>query len=198
MVNQVGTLHGGCAVSLIDKCVLFFLVVIIWASHFYPRRRRISPRPMSLLMLTGRRHLQLLLDGLDHARHARRQAQALQLGVSSAEHHLPCPCAAVSDQLLQYLLIAQAVPDPGFPPFSASDSGVKIEIVTATVSFGARTVSAVAEVSLPRSTLSIPLPAAPGLTASLHLCDKQIWDVTNGRLCMTGVHTKMAPSQPKL
>ena len=182
MVNQVGTLHGGCAVSLIDKCVLFFLVVIIWASHFYPRRRRISPRPMSLLMLTGRRHLQLLLDGLDHARHARRQAQALQLGVSSAEHHLPCPCAAVSDQLPQYLLIAQVVPDPGFPPFSASDSGVKIEIVTATVSFGARTVSAVTEVrgEPPAVDSSIPFPAALGLTASVYLCVNRSWTSRTG------------------
>ncbi|PIL28320.1 hypothetical protein GSI_09609 [Ganoderma sinense ZZ0214-1] len=48
--------------------------------------------------------------------------------------------------------------------------GVKIEIVSTTVSFGARTVSAATE----------------------------IWDATNGRLCMTGAHNKMASSQPKL
>ncbi|TBU35361.1 hypothetical protein BD311DRAFT_743851 [Dichomitus squalens] len=48
--------------------------------------------------------------------------------------------------------------------------GAKIEVVNTTVSFGARTVSAVTE----------------------------IWDITNRRLCMMGVHNKMAPSQPKL
>ena len=43
------------------------------------------------------------------------------------------------------------VPDPCFSSFSASNSGVKIEIVNTTVSFGARTVSALTEVS-PRFT----------------------------------------------
>ncbi|KAI0747408.1 hypothetical protein C8Q74DRAFT_1320559 [Fomes fomentarius] len=48
--------------------------------------------------------------------------------------------------------------------------GAKLEIVNTTLSFGTRTVSAVTK----------------------------IWDVTNKRLCMTGVHNKMAPSKPKL
>ncbi|KAI0638318.1 HotDog domain-containing protein [Trametes polyzona] len=47
--------------------------------------------------------------------------------------------------------------------------GTKIEIVNTTVSFGSRTVSAITE----------------------------IWDVTHGRLCVTGVHNKMKPSEPK-
>ncbi|KAI0690923.1 hypothetical protein C8T65DRAFT_671053 [Cerioporus squamosus] len=47
-------------------------------------------------------------------------------------------------------------------------AGAKLEIVNTTVAFGGRTVSAVTE----------------------------IWDVTNKRLCMTGVHNKMAPSKP--
>ncbi|KAI0375776.1 hypothetical protein BV20DRAFT_959825 [Pilatotrama ljubarskyi] len=47
--------------------------------------------------------------------------------------------------------------------------GAKIEIVNTTVSFGSRTVSAITE----------------------------IWDVTNHRLCVTGVHNKMKPSEPK-
>ncbi|TFK91084.1 hypothetical protein K466DRAFT_596438 [Polyporus arcularius HHB13444] len=45
-------------------------------------------------------------------------------------------------------------------------AGAKLEIVNTTVAFGGRTVSAATE----------------------------IWDVTNKRLCMTGVHNKMAPS----
>ncbi|KAI0832561.1 HotDog domain-containing protein [Trametes gibbosa] len=47
--------------------------------------------------------------------------------------------------------------------------GAKIEVVNRTVSFGSRTVSATTE----------------------------IWDLTNGRLCVTGVHNKMKPSEPK-
>ncbi|KAI0352970.1 hypothetical protein OH77DRAFT_648686 [Trametes cingulata] len=47
--------------------------------------------------------------------------------------------------------------------------GAKIQIVNTTVSFGSRTVSAITE----------------------------IWDVTNKRLCVTGVHNKMKPSEPK-
>ncbi|KAI0745861.1 HotDog domain-containing protein [Earliella scabrosa] len=45
--------------------------------------------------------------------------------------------------------------------------GTTLEIVNTTVAYGARTVSAVTE----------------------------IWDVTNGRLCATGAHHKMVPSQ---
>ncbi|KAI0660853.1 hypothetical protein C8Q70DRAFT_1044157 [Cubamyces menziesii] len=48
-------------------------------------------------------------------------------------------------------------------------AGVKIEVINTTVSFGSRTVSAITE----------------------------IWDVTNHRLCVTGVHNKMKPSDPK-
>ncbi|KAL1944291.1 hypothetical protein VTO73DRAFT_3476 [Trametes versicolor] len=47
--------------------------------------------------------------------------------------------------------------------------GAKIELVNTTVSFGSRTVSAITE----------------------------IWDITNNRLCVTGVHNKMKPSDPK-
>ncbi|KAH9850720.1 hypothetical protein C2E23DRAFT_297170 [Lenzites betulinus] len=47
--------------------------------------------------------------------------------------------------------------------------GTKIEVVNTTLSFGSRTVSAITE----------------------------IWDVTNGRLCVSGVHNKMTPSAPK-
>ncbi|CDO68680.1 hypothetical protein BN946_scf184652.g7 [Trametes cinnabarina] len=48
-------------------------------------------------------------------------------------------------------------------------AGVKIEIINTTLSFGSRTVSAITE----------------------------IWDVTNNRLCVTGTHNKMKPSEPK-
>ncbi len=68
----------------------------------------------------------------------------------------------------------------------ALDSGAKLEIVNTTVAFGGRTVSAVTEV---RPRLS------RGLLSSTN-SDSQIWDVTNKRLCMTGVHNKMAPSKP--
>ncbi len=150
MVNLNGTMHGGCAVSLIDVYVLSFLVVVIWASRFfYPRPYRASAHSLALPMLTER-GFQVLLDGFDRSWHAHRQA--LQLRVSSAEHHLPCTCAAVSSLLPSQ--IVRMVPDPCFSPFSASDSGVKIEIVNTTVSFGARTVSAVTEVS-PRLTLAL-------------------------------------------
>ncbi|KAI9056550.1 hypothetical protein FKP32DRAFT_1599286 [Trametes sanguinea] len=48
-------------------------------------------------------------------------------------------------------------------------AGVKIEIINTTVSFGSRTVTAITE----------------------------IWDTTNNRLCVTGTHNKMKPSEPK-
>ncbi|KAI1786940.1 HotDog domain-containing protein [Ganoderma leucocontextum] len=101
MVNLNGTMHGGCAVALIDVCSSMALT--------------------ALAMYTGKPFNFV--------------SQAL-----NTTFHAPAPL------------------------------GVKIEMVNTTVSFGARTVSAVTE----------------------------IWDVTNGRLCMTGVHNKMAPSQPKL
>ncbi|KAI0708025.1 hypothetical protein C8Q76DRAFT_138597 [Earliella scabrosa] len=46
--------------------------------------------------------------------------------------------------------------------------GAKLHIISTTTSFGARTVASRVE----------------------------IWDVTHGRLCMTGVHNKMAPKLP--
>ncbi|KAI9000884.1 HotDog domain-containing protein [Trametes punicea] len=48
-------------------------------------------------------------------------------------------------------------------------AGATIEIINTTVSFGSRTVSATTE----------------------------IWDITNNRLCVTGVHNKMKPSDRK-
>ncbi|KAI0650606.1 hypothetical protein C8Q79DRAFT_900928 [Trametes meyenii] len=61
--------------------------------------------------------------------------------------------------------VSQAINTTFHAPVPA---GAKIEVVNTTISFGARTVSAVTE----------------------------IWDVTNHRLCVSGVHNKMKPSDP--
>ncbi|KAI0748773.1 HotDog domain-containing protein [Daedaleopsis nitida] len=101
MVNQRGTLHGGCAAYLVDVCSSVALLVL---AH------TLGKQPFYV-------------------------SQAI-----NTTFHAPAP------------------------------RGARIEIINTTVSFGARTVSAVTE----------------------------IWDVTNNRLCVTGVHNKMAPSQPRL
>ncbi|PIL35073.1 hypothetical protein GSI_02861 [Ganoderma sinense ZZ0214-1] len=101
MINMNRTMHGGCAVYLIDTCSGAALIV--------------------LAMATGKP--------------TNSVSQAL-----NTTFHAPAPY------------------------------GVELEIVNRTTSLGARVVSAVTE----------------------------IWDVTNGRLCVTGAHHKMAPSQPKL
>ncbi|KAI0708037.1 hypothetical protein C8Q76DRAFT_800316 [Earliella scabrosa] len=99
MLNIAGTMHGGCAVYLIDLCSSVALKVLA----------RAQDKPSFFV------------------------SQAL-----NTTFHAPAP------------------------------RGAKLEIVNTTVSLGARTASAVTD----------------------------IWDMTNKRLCMTGVHNQMAPSQP--
>lgn len=78
--------------------------------------------------------------------------------------HAPAPRSV---RLSSASRVSYVVPDPCFSSFSVSDSGVKIEIVNTTVSFGARTVSAVAEVS-PRFARAPAYLSQQRLT-SLHL-----------------------------
>ncbi|RPD56463.1 hypothetical protein L227DRAFT_578911 [Lentinus tigrinus ALCF2SS1-6] len=99
MLNIGRTMHGGCAVYLIDVCSSVALMVLAGALD----------KPTNFV------------------------SQAL-----NTTFHAPAP------------------------------AGAKLEIVNTTIAFGGRTVSAITE----------------------------IWDVTNKRLCMTGVHNKMAPSKP--
>ncbi|KAL7282508.1 hypothetical protein ACG7TL_003979 [Trametes sanguinea] len=70
--------------------------------------------------------------------------------------------------------------------------GVKIEIANTTVSFGSRTVTAITEVSTLSHCLIISSPQLTCFSSAL-----QIWDTTNNRLCVTGTHNKMKPSEPK-
>lgn len=69
---------------------------------------------------------------------------------------------------------------------------MKIEVINTTVSFGSRTVSAITEVRTHRPAQRLLARSLTDSTIPL-----QIWDVTNHRLCVTGVHNKMKPSDPK-
>ena len=77
--------------------------------------------------------------------------------------------------------------------------GAKLRIVSTTTSFGARTVASRIEVC-PHSTvlpqLRVPQAYLRALTSAMSVALLQIWDVTHGRLCVSGVHNKMAPKVP--
>ncbi len=88
-----------------------------------------------------------------------------------------------------------------------SISGAKLHIISTTTSFGARTVASRVEVSTAPSSSARPQPLlrspengwGPSQSRDAdpdHLPLPQIWDVTHGRLCVSGVHNKMAPRLP--
>ena len=102
-------------------------------------------------------------------------------------------------------------------PFARSFRGAKLHIISTTTSFGARTVASRVEVSTPLSPSAQrhvpcvfsdcrraqgarlradgprPRDADPDPDPRAL---PQIWDVTHGRLCVSGVHNKMAPKLP--